>query len=354
MFGLEVAVGLIVGLTIRWWMTRRREKAEEARAEAEEAAANTPANGADMAQTQKTWVVASPTNMAMSPINRALPAVPRDVGEDDDSDSDATPRASNFAHHVLRNEPASTSMGVDRSISTRQSRRLSGVDIDAELARSPTAREPRARGYVPTFVPVLPNPFNSNSEVSHSDDDLSQRALPHIRTQIYPDEGHHHIDNEGPSSVDSDTYAPSFMSSPTASHLTRSLTFSSALAPSSSCPISPNYPPAPQSPSSPTSTKSPSIMTAYTDAFVAPDGPSVPRSTMVPLTLSFSNDRIRDHYESIIPHSPSQWLSRSPTGSKRNSTLLEDLVVHQKQLEAHAHTDTEIKPDPPPKYCIDG
>ena len=304
---------------------RRRQRAKDQAAE-EAAAAHTnadPTSAAEMAQAQKTWVVIAPSNLPST--NRALPAVPRDVGEDDDSDSDATPRASNITGShpgdgLLRNAPSSTwtmssatpllGVGARRGSSRRHSQRLSQVDAD--------------------FIPVLPNPFHNSEEETSI-----QRALPAIQTEAntrpQPRSRASGETTRRQSTIDDDgSYSPSFMSSPITAHLRNSLIFSSTAAETIASTLS-------ASPSSPTAARA--------------------VSAMVPLTLSLPSE-----YEPNSTALPSQWLSRSPTSSAGPSgsgsgtggtgTLLEDMVVHQKQLEAD-HGNGEGRSDPPPKYSIE-
>jgi hypothetical protein len=279
-----------------------------------------------MAQPQNTWAHKS------SITNRALPAVPHDVGEDDDSDSEATPPPSSpggpSASTSTMTSSAPLLLGPSSRRQPRQSQRRTQVEGDAE------ASEPRARSYVPTFVPVLPNPFNAEETDARP---RTQRARAAIQIQTEtrtPQQLPRSPEEERRS--DDGPYSPSFMSSPTTAHLHRSLTFTSARTDGLAASLS-------SFPSSPTSTHSASTIQNSSRA----------TSSMVPLTLSFANDRDHYQYEPSPPPSPSQWLSRSPGGSTR--TMLEGMVEYQKQLEADAHDATGggSKPDPPPKYSAE-
>src|SRR5882762_3327063 len=200
-----VAGCMIILLLTRWFIIRRREKAEAATRDSEKALASPT----DPAMVQQPWT------------NRALPPVPRDVHEHepDDSDLDATPRQSNFFHRSDSNE-----VEVEHSLSVstssygsvpllpngRSNRRM--IDIDTELANRPPGsrrQERGARGYVPNFVSAFPVPFHYHQEHSMSH---PQPQPPSRETYTQPDE------------PTTPTYTPSFI-------LPRSPTFSSSSAP---------------------------------------------------------------------------------------------------------------------------
>ncbi|KIM78913.1 hypothetical protein PILCRDRAFT_90432 [Piloderma croceum F 1598] len=380
---IKVAVGIIVGFTLRWWMARRREKAtEEATATAESNPTSNPDSGheAEMAQAQKTWVVIAPTNHPSTPthtmMNRALPAVPRDVGEDDDSDSDATPRASNIAGLSAnsnrlsggppRIDPSSSSTWTMSSVTPLLGRAASGgqdsrrhsnsrrrselVDDDADADADDELSTGDGRGYVPTFAPFLPNPFRTSEDASN------QQTLPAIQTQAPP-----RASGERRRSGEDGTYSPSFMSSPATAHLRHSLIFSSTAADTlaSTLTATPSASPSsPTSASAATLTPAPSPRSSF--------APRAAAATEVPLTLAPPGK----HSLEPAPPSPSQWLSRtpsSPVGSRSRAgsaaglgsggtspTLLDGMIVHQKQLEAeHRAACGESASDPPPKYSVE-
>lgn len=365
-------------------MARRREKAVEAAAATAESNVTSnpdPAHEAEMAQAQKTWVVIAPTNHPSTPThttttNRALPAVPRDVGEDDDSDSDATPRASNtgglsansnrLSGGPPRIDPSSsstwtmssvtpllgraTSRGQDSRRHSNSRRRSELVDDDADADADDELSTGDGRGYVPTFAPFLPNPFRTSEDASN------QRALPAIQTQAQP-----RASGERRSTEDG-TYSPSFMSSPATAHLRHSLIFSSTAADTlaSTLTATPSA-----SSSSPTSADS-AVMLTPAPSSSSSFAPRAATATVVPLTLAPPGKQSLEP----APPSPSQWLSRtpsSPVGSRSRAgsaagsgsggmppTLLDGMVVHQKQLEAeHRAACGESAPDPPPKYSVE-
>lgn len=238
-------------------------------------------------------------------INRDLPPVPSDSA----SGSEAmTPRAS-------LTDPSSSSAPLIMADNSRRrsSQTYRGLpyetqaNLDEELARSQTMRSARATSYVPTFLPILPNPFNSDDGHSTPTPTRAQtraQTLPTIQTQRNSeDHRHQRRTSEG---NEEDPYASdSFMMTPAtvSPNVHRSLTFSSSLT-------------------------------------SAANGPQQQANDPLP--------------------SPSQWLSRSPAGSRRTSTLLEDMVVYQKRLEAEMDEPKETtgaagstSRDPPPKYSVE-
>jgi hypothetical protein len=116
--------------------------------------------------------------------------------------------------------------------------------------------------------------------------------------------------------------------------------------------------------SSPTSADSTTTLTpAPSPSSFAPRAAA---ATVVPLTLAPPGK----HSLEPAPPSPSQWLSRTPSllvGSRSRAgsaaglgsgdtspTLLDGMIVHQKQLEAeHRAACGESAPDPPPKYSVE-
>lgn len=262
-----VALGVITALLVRRWRRRQREKALEA-------AAAHPEKGRT-------------SNIAR---NRDLPGLP--PSDSASYTGSMTPRPSTV-------NPSSSSaalMGRNRS---SQSQTQMQSHLDDELVRSQTEPSMRTTSYVPTFVPDLPNPFQSD-EVPHAQTRAQARAqtLPTIRTQRESEDSQNSY-RRAPDGQTILSYPDSsFMTSPTtvsSPHVHRSLTFSSSFAATANGPL----------------------------------------------------QRIPDP-----PPSPSQWISRSPGGSRRTSTVLEGMVAHQKGLEAEMDDSKQVS-GPPPRYSVE-
>lgn len=187
-------------------------------------------------------------------------------------------------------------------VGTGANRRPSGsheLRLDENAARSHSMRS----SYIPTYVDVpahLPNPFGSDDGHGFQTQTRAQaraQTLPNIQTQTIP-ENHQRNSSDDPYGVGS------FMASPTTSspQIQRSLTFSESLT----------------------------------------------------ATANGTQQRLPDP-----PPSPSQWLSRSPGPSRRTSTLLEDMVVYQKGLEAESEkagnkgASGSSPREPPPRYSVE-
>lgn len=175
----------------------------------------------------------------------------------------------------------------------------------------------------------LPNPFDSESDHPHID---GMRTLPPTSNQ---------------------RYLEALATTEYTGDIHRSYPQAQAVARARTPPTAPNHR---------NSEEQPTAEWTYDDTFspnsllVSP--PSVHRS------LTFSSALTATANGPLVsipepPPSPSEWISRSPAGSRRTSTLYEDLKVYQKGLEADAkcnkaeNAGESSSQEPPPKYIAE-